>query len=287
MIDLDIQSFFDSLGHQHLRDFLDQRVRDGVIRRAIDKWLKAGVQEGGAVRRSKSGTPQGGVVSPLLANVYLHHVLDVWFEEVVRPRLSGRAFLIRYADDAVIVCDRRRDAQRLMVVLPKRAARFGLTLHPDKTRLVAFTRPTLDPEGRGDYFGQRPGTFDFLGFTHYWGRSKRRRWVVKKKTAKSRRRRTLARFSEWCRRHRHLPVREQHRMLTLKLRGHYAYFGVTHNSWCIASVFHKVTWIWRYWLNRRAQRRDLTWPRFKRILAAYPLPRPVVVRSVYRRVANP
>jgi len=287
VIDLDIQSFFDSLGHHHLRSFLDQRVRDGVIRRMIDKWLKAGVMDGGAVRYPNAGSPQGGVISPLLANVFLHHVLDTWFEEVVKTRLHGLAFLVRYADDVVIVCEKGGDASRLLTVLPKRFGRYGLKLHPDKTRQVAFKRPTFASTGRGEFFGMQPGTFDFLGFTHYWGRSRRRFWVVRKKTAKSRQRRTLKRISEWCRRNRHLSIPEQHRMLSQKLRGHYAYFGVTGNGRCLTSVHHKVARIWHYWLNRRAQRRDLSWPRFKRITVNFPLPRPVIVRSIYRSAAKP
>lgn len=284
VIDLDIRSFFDSLDHQQLRAFLDQRVRDGVIRRAIDKWLKAGVYEDGAVRRSELGSPQGGVISPLLANVFLHHVLDTWFEDVVVPRLRGRAFLVRYADDAIIVCRHEGDARRVMQVLPKRFGKYGLTLHPEKTRLVNFTRPPYRPSGKR---ASRPGSFDFLGFTHIWRRSQRGNWVVGQVTAKSRRTRTLRRLADWCRQNRHRPLLVQHEVLSSKLRGHYAYFGLTGNIRALGHVYWKAVRIWRYWLNRRAQRRDLSWPRFRRIFERYPLPRPRLVRSIYRSAASP
>ena len=201
---------------------------DGVLRRAIDKWLKAGVLEDGRVSRSVLGTPQGGVVSPLLANIYLHHVLDGWFTTEVQPRLRGRSVLVRYADDVVIVLEQESDAHRVWAVLPKRLARFGLTMHPAKSRLVPFRRPRFGwrPGQDGDRFPP-PGTFDVLGFTHYWGLSRTGSWVLKRKTAKDRLRRTLTAMNRWCGVHRHASVAEQHRMLVSKLRGHCAYFGIT------------------------------------------------------------
>jgi len=167
--EVDIRKFFDTLDHAHLRELLRRRVRDGVVLRLIGKWLNAGVMEGGAVTYPSTGSPQGGVISPLLANVYLHYVLDVWWEEVVEPRLRGRAFLIRYADDFVIGFTDESDARRVMEVLPKRFGKYGLSIHPDKTRLVPFARPQ-EQKGRGGPQGGTPlRTFDFLGFTHYWG----------------------------------------------------------------------------------------------------------------------
>ena len=227
VIDLDIQGFFDALDHGHLRGFLDQRVRDGVLRRAIDKWLQAGVLEDGQVRRSVLGTPQGGVVSPLLANIYLHYVLDVWFTTEVQPCLRGRSVLVRYADDVVIVVEQESDAHRVLEVLPKRLGRFGLTMHPEKSRLVRFRRPRLGwrPGQNGDRFPP-PGTFDFLGFTHYWCIARNGSWVLKRKTAKDRLRRSLTAVNRWCCTHRHESIAKQHRMLVWKLRGHCAYFGI-------------------------------------------------------------
>ncbi|MBX3332195.1 MAG: hypothetical protein KF722_17470, partial [Nitrospira sp.] len=166
--EVDIQGFFDTLNHGDLRRCLDRRVCDGVLRRTIDKWLKAGVFDRGQVTHPEGGTPQGGVLSPLLANIYLHEVLDVWFEAVVTPRLKGPAFLIRYADDVIIVCGREVDARYVATVVPKRFGHYALTLHPEKTRLHPFRRPRTLTAGE-----QKPGSFDFLGLTHGWRRSRR------------------------------------------------------------------------------------------------------------------
>jgi group II intron reverse transcriptase/maturase len=282
VLDVDIKSFFDTINHGQLRLFLDQRVRDGVLRRMIDKWLKAGVLEEGAVHYPEGGTPQGGVISPLLANVYLHHVLDTWFETMAKPALRGEAFLVRYADDFVIVCTVKSDAEKLMAVLPKRFGKYGLTLHPEKTRLVRFTKPPRGskPE-RGDHQGRE--TFDLLGFTHYWKRSARGSWwVIGQKTAKSRLARAVHRVTEWCRKNRHRKVAAQFHDLVPKLRGHYQYFGITGNSRALYSFYLAVRRAWRYSLNRRSQRRDMPWDRFDQLLQHYVLPTPVIVHSVYR-----
>jgi RNA-directed DNA polymerase len=274
VLEIDIRHFFDSVGHGHLRAILEQRVRDGVIRRMIDKWLNAGVQHDGAIRYPDGGTPQGGVISPLLANVYLHEVLDVWFEQEVRPRLDGSASLIRYADDATMVFAREADARRVLAVLAKRFAKYGLTLHPEKTKLIDFRRPT----GNGD----GPGSFDVLGFTHFWGRSQKGNWVVQRKTSRSRFGRALQRVAEWCRKARHLPVREQHKTLVAKVRGHYNYFGITGNSRALSRFLHEVKRAWRKWLGRRSNRARMTWQRFRLLVGRYPLPWPRIVHSVHR-----
>jgi group II intron reverse transcriptase/maturase len=275
VIELDIQQFFDTLEHQHLRDILDQRMRDGVMRRAIGKWLNAGVLNEGVRERSEIGTPQGGVISPLLANIYLHEVLDGWFEDVARPRMLGRVKLVRYADDAVIVCEREDDAKRLMAVLPKRFGKYGLTLHPEKTRLMRFVRPR---QGEAEPTGE---SFDFLGFTLHWAKSRRGKWIVRKRTAKRRLRRALVRINDWCRDHRHMRVAEQQVVLSQKLAGHYAYFGVTGNFAALARFFREVVTRWRRWLGRRSQRGYLTWKALHALLARYPLPRPRIVHSIY------
>jgi group II intron reverse transcriptase/maturase len=280
VVDADIQGFFDALDHGVLRGFLDQRVRDGVLRRSVDKWLKAGVLEDGVVRTPDSGTPQGGVISPLLANVYLHHVLDTWYENEIRPRLRGRSQLVRYADDFVIVCEREEDARRVMTVLPKRLGKHGLTLHPEKTKIVRFTRP---PRGRLAYAADRPETFDLLGFTHHWGLSRRHNWVVKRRTSRKRFTRALKAISAWCSKHRHLSVKEQHAALARKLRGHDAYYGITGNGRQLAKLRRWVERIWRKWLGRRSNRANMVWEAYGHVLRRYPLPGPVVVHSVYRQ----
>ena len=201
VVELDIRKFFDSIDHEQLRGVLSQRVRDGVILRLIGKWMNAGVMEDGALQRSEAGTPQGGVISPLLANIFLHEVLDAWFHQDVLPLLRGRALLVRYADDAVMLFENEEDARRVMEVLPKRFGKYGLTLHPDKTRLVPFKRPDRVPARHDDDDGpEGPGSFDFLGFTIHWGKSLAGKWVVRNRTAKDRFRRALVKLSEWCRR---------------------------------------------------------------------------------------
>jgi len=283
VLEVDIRRFFDTLDHGHLRAFLDRRVRDGVLRRMIDKWLKAGVLEGGSLSYPELGTPQGGVISPLLANIYLHEVLDVWFEGVVLPRLRGGAFLVRYADDFVIVFLLEMDARRVMEVLPKRFGKYGLTLHPEKTRLVPFPRPWLSSGPKGSGGGPRPGTFDLLGFTFFWGRSRKGKWIVKQKTARDRFRRSLKRISEWCRENRHRPIAEQHRGLVMKLKGHGAYFGIKSNGRALCTFRYQVIFIWRKWLSRRSQRARISMDRLRGLLERWPLPAPIVVHSIYRR----
>jgi len=281
VVEVDIESFFDSLEHLHLRSFLDQRVRDGVLRRTIHKWLKAGVLEEGKVRYPDTGTPQGGVISPLLANIYLHEVLDKWFETVVKPRLVGRAFLIRYADDFVLGFSNEADARRVMTALPKRFGKYGLRLHPTKTRMLLFC-----PKGKDKHPKTGSGSFDFLGFTHYWGLSRKGYWVVKRKTAADRFSRTLKRLSQWCRICRHWPVDWQHEKLTLKLRGHDAYYGISGNLLALRRLRREFERTWRKWLDRRGRKSGMDWDRFKLLLKRYPLPTPVIFHSARRLAAN-
>lgn len=281
VIEADIVSFFDCLDHGHLREILDKRVRDGVIRRVIGKWLNAGVLEAGQVFHPEAGSPQGGVISPMLANIYLHEVLDTWFEREVKPRLRGRAQLIRFADDFVVILENHGDAKRLMEVLPRRFGKYGLKLHPEKTRVVAFERP--GPGDGGPSSG--PGTFDFLGLTHYWGRSRKGNSVVMRKTVKSRLARAIRNLHQWCRANRHLRVPDQQRALTQKLRGHYGYYGITGNIRALNAVYQAVRRIWRYWLDRRGGKRRMTWPRFAAILHRHPLPSPRILHSAL--AANP
>jgi RNA-directed DNA polymerase len=274
VLEVDIKSFFDTLGHDQLRTILHQRVRDGVILRLIGKWLNAGVMEGLNRRHAESGTPQGGVISPLLANIYLHEVVDEWFVHDVLPRLQCPASLIRYADDMVFVFAKKEDAERVFEVLPKRFGKHGLTLHPDKTRLLPFKRRRLgnDPED-----GDGPGTFDFLGFTHYWGRSRNGNGAVMKRTAKDRFSRALHRIRDWCRKHLHDPIATQHRGLSRRLRGHYAYYGVTSNFDALARFAQEVRAIWRRWLSRRSQKGLLNWQAMHRLLRRFKLPAPRIV----------
>jgi RNA-directed DNA polymerase len=284
VLEVDIKSFFDTISHVRLREILDQRVRDGVLRRTIDKWLAAGVMEGTELSHPDAGTPQGGVVSPLLANIYLHEVLDQWFEREVRALLMGRAFMVRFADDLVMVFANERDARRVWDVLPKRLGEYGLTLHPTKTRLLEFRPPLagIKPPGNG-----KKGSFDLLGFTHYWARSERGHWVVKRKTAGDRFGRAVKRASEWCRVYLHAPVAWQHEQLVKKLRGHDNYYGIIGNYRSVARFHNEARRVWRKWLDRRSWRARMLWPRFLLLLKRYPLPDPVVRTGFRPRAANP
>jgi RNA-directed DNA polymerase len=280
VLDVDIKSFFDTLVHEKLRDLLRQRVVDGVVTRLVGKWLNAGVLEGGIVHHVEEGTPQGGVISPLLANIYLHEVLDKWWAEMVPPSLYGKAFMVRYADDFVMVFSDRRDAERVLAALPKRFARFGLTLHPEKTRMLRF----LPPEPGGG----KPETFDFLGFTHYMGKSRRGYWVPFQQTSRKRMSRALKGLRDWMRANRNLPVRKQVVTLGQKLRGHFAYFGIRGNSRALSRVRYAVVCMWKKWLSRRSQRAYMNWDAMNRLLVRYPLP-PARLRRGWEqlRLANP
>jgi len=276
VLEVDLRKFFDTLDHQHLQELIRRRVTDGVLLRLIGKWLNAGVLENGSLSYPDEGTPQGGVVSPLLANIYLHEVLDKWFACEVKPRLRGDAFLIRYADDFVICFAREDDARRVMEVLPKRLEKFGLALHPEKTRLVPFGSPNRSPPGVPP-----PGTFNFLGFTHYWGGTRNGKWAIKRKTAQDRFSRALRRVAEWCRKHRHEPLQAQHQTLVRKLRGHYEFYGITGNSGAIERFRYAVKGIWFKWLATRSRRR-MSWRRFVEVLDRFPFPSAIAFHSVLR-----
>jgi group II intron reverse transcriptase/maturase len=278
ILDVDLRKFFDTLDHRCMRDLLSVRVRDGLVQRLVAKWLKAGVLEAGNITYPQSGTPQGGVISPLLSNIYLHEVLDKWFVEQVKPRLDGYGYMVRFADDFVMGFDNERDARRVLETLHKRFAKYGLKIHPDKTRLVRFERPNDK--------GPKPETFNFLGFTHYWGRTRRGGYAVKRKTMSTRLTRSLKKIYEWCSEHRHDPLREQYAALCVKVRGHYNYYGIIGNYRSLSSFKHEVERIWHKWLNRRDRGRSLEWDRFRKLLeTVIPLPVPKI-RHV-RYAANP
>ena len=273
VLDVDLREFYNTLVHEYLRKLIRHRVRDGVILRLIGKWLKAGVLEEGRVWYPEAGTQQGGVISPLLSNIYLHYVLDLWFEHEVRPYLRGQARMIRFADDFVMVFRNQRDALQVKEQMIRRLSEYGLKVHPDKTRMVRFI-----PEGDGR---PDPGTFNFLGFTHYWGKSKRGRWVVKRKTAKDRLKRSVGDIRQWCKENRHKGMRFQRAALGRKVQGHYGYYGITGNYEQLSQYFNQVKRSWRFWLNRRQRRGDMPWSRFNRIWEYFSLPPPRVVHSVY------
>jgi RNA-directed DNA polymerase len=287
VVEVDIKSFYDSVSRSLLMGMIRHRVVDGVLLRLIAKWLHAGVMEDGQLSYPELGTPQGGVISPILANIFLHEIMDVWFARDIRPRLRGRAMMVRYADDMAMAFEREDDARRVMAVLPKRFGKYGLTLHPDKTRLVAFQRPQARPK-QGNPGREEPGVFDMLGFTLYWGLTRKGRWTIKLKTAKDRFRRAVKRVAAWCKKHRHDKVRTQWKGLCEKLRGHYAYYGITFNSKGLERYLEATKRIWHKWLNRRSQRNAMPWDRMNELLERYPLPRPRIVHPLsFLRPANP
>ena len=275
IVDADVSGYFDSIDRTRLREVLRRRVNDGRIMRLIGKWLRAGVMEDGVLQHPETGVVQGGVISPVLANIFLHHVLDEWFEREVQPRLTGRSFLTRFADDWIIGCELEADAQRLMAVLPKRFARFGLSLHPEKTVLIRFRKPTTR-KGSGD----GNGTFDFLGLTHYWTQSRRGYWVILRRTARKRLRRTKKALWRWCRANRHLPLKDQYRMLCQKLRGHFQYYGIQGNYRLLSEVRHHTEQAWRYWLSRRSHKSAISWEKFQKLKAVFGLPIPKIVHQI-------
>lgn len=268
VLEADIQSFFDSISRKLLMEMLQERIADSSMLRLIGKCLHVGVLDGEEYSEPDEGTVQGSVLSPLLGNVYLHHVLDLWFERAVRPRLQGKAHLVRYCDDFVIGFEREDDAKRVMSVLRRRFERYKLTLHPEKTRLVPFVRP-----GNGQQGGKGGATFDFLGFTIYWRRSRQGRWVPAFKTRKARLQRAIKAARDWCRTCRHFPVKEQHATLSRRINGHFNYFGVNWNQRSMRALVRVVERVWFQALRRRSQRaRRMTWKRFGSLLRAYPLP---------------
>jgi group II intron reverse transcriptase/maturase len=269
ILEADIVSFFDSLDRNQLKKMLEVRVADGSLLRLIGKCLQVGVLDGVELSTSEAGTAQGSVLSPLLGNVYLHYALDRWFERRVKPRLRGQATLVRYADDFVIGFEYKDDAERVMDALGERLGHFGLTLHPDKTRLLPFRRP---PKGQTGAKGR--ATFDFLGFTFYWARTRRGRWAMFCKTRRASLRRIIQSVYGWCRRHRHLPVAVQHKALMRRIQGHFNYFAVSGNFRSLLLVLEQAKRSWYKWLCRRSQRKRLTWERFADLLRDFPLPRP-------------
>ncbi len=275
VLEIDIASYFDAIVREYLMAMIEKRISDASILRLIRKWINVGVIDEGRLLVSNTGTGQGQIISPLLANVYLHVVLDEWFEKEVKPRLKGKAFEVRYADDAALFFQYREDARKVLEVLPKRLGKFGLTLHPQKTRLIEFGRSAY---GRAQRKGNKLGTFDLLGFTHLATRSRRGKFTVHVKTMKKRLRRSLKAVSAWCQTHRHDDVEQQWNSLNAKLRGHYAYYGRPTNYRSLWQFYRGVRRLWRKWLNRRTRGKTLTWKAYQSLLDRLPLLPPRITR---------
>jgi group II intron reverse transcriptase/maturase len=276
ILEADIQAYFDSVDRAKLLEIIRERVADESFMRLVGKCLHVGVLDGQEFSKPDQGTVQGSIISPILGNIYLHHVLDRWFEREVRPNLASHARLIRYADDFVMGFKSRQDAECVMQMLHARMEEYGLKLHPEKTRLVPIA-----PPAKGTTDGKGPATFDFLGFTVYWARARSGRWSLRMKTRKARLQRALKALGEYCRRHRHDPLKEQHAALSRRLQGHNNYFGVNGNSRAIRLVLEQAEIVWRKWLCRRSQRKRLTWKRFRAFLKVFPLPQPSIRVQVW------
>ncbi len=276
VLEIDVTAYFDSIVRKQLMGMIEKRVRDRSVLRLIRKWIQVGVIEEGRLLVSETGTGQGQTISPLLANIYLHYVLDEWFENAVKPRLRGAAHEIRFADDAVLCFQYKEDAERVMEVLPKRFAKYGLTIHPEKTRLLEFGRYAEEKAKRQ---GKKPATFDFLGYTHVCARSRRGKFTVHVRTMKKRFRRGLTAIAEWCQENRHMPVEEQQKTLNAKLRGHYQYYGRPTNYQSLCRFFREVRHIWRKWLSRRTRGNGMIWEKYAAILRSHPLLIPRIQHS--------
>jgi RNA-directed DNA polymerase len=273
VIDADIQKFFDTISWDQLRVILQKRMNDGAILRLIGIWLHVGVLEGDQVKNQELGTPQGAPISPILANIFLHCVLDEWFQTEVRPRMTGSCFLVRFADDFVMGFSLKSDAERVYEVLPKRFERYGLRIHPEKSRMVQFSRPYWK-QGKG------PGNFAFLGFTHYWAKTLSGGWTIKRKTQGKRLNRFLSGIGDWCKENLHRAIDEQYRILSAKLRGHYQYYGVRGNFKMLEMAHEHSRAKWKKWLGRRNSKDRMSWEKFAaKVEAEYRLPLPRIVHA--------
>jgi hypothetical protein len=258
-------------------EMIEKRISDGSMLQLIRKWINVGAIDDGRLLVTKTGTGQGQIISPILANVYLHYVLDEWFEQQARPRLRGETHLIRYCDDFILCFQYREDAERMLQVLHKRFKRYGLTLHPEKTQLLEFGRYAAEAaRARGK---KKPATLDFLGFTHMVARSRKGRFTIHVRTMRKRLRRSLTAISRWCQAHRHDAVAEQNATLNAKLRGHYQFYGRPTNYRCLWGFYRAVRRIWKKWLNRRTRGKTLSWDTYAQLLNRHPLLRPWITHA--------
>jgi group II intron reverse transcriptase/maturase len=272
VLDADIRAYFDTIAHGHLQRFIEHRIGDSRMVRLLMKWVKAGVLEDGKLHAAQEGTPQGAIISPLLANLYLHYVFDLWVCQWRRQQAQGEVYVVRYADDLVVGFQKERDARALHMALAERLGQFGLALHPDKTRVIEFGRYAReDRERRGL---SKPETFEFLGFVHICGVSRNGKFQLRRRTSRKKRRATLARLKEECRRRRHDRVVEQHAWLSQVLEGHYLYYGVPTNYRALAQYQRRVAWMWHRSLQLRSQRGRWSHERWRAFEQRFPLPPP-------------
>jgi group II intron reverse transcriptase/maturase len=267
ILDADIQGCFDNFDHGIMRELLSKRIKDKSIHRLLTLWLRAGIIDGDSLQPNSKGTPQGNIISPMLCNMYLHYVLDEWLDKTVRPLLRGEIFIVRYADDFIIGFENEEDAQRVYSTLPKRMQKYGLTIHPEKSKLVKFV-----PASKG-----KSPTFDFLGFTHYWAKSQRGNPVIKRRTSRKKMQKAIKNLVNTCKFQRHNRLKDQCKLLSSKLRGLYQYYGIRGNFLAIYRMYRLTINAWFKWLNRRSQRKSYTWKGFVELLKLFKLPLPRII----------
>jgi group II intron reverse transcriptase/maturase len=279
IVEVDIRKFFDIISHYWMQRCLEERVSDPNLLWLVRKILKAGVIEEGQYQASKEGTMQGGNLSPLLANIYLHYILDLWFEKKIKPQARGYMKVVRYCDDFVVCCESEHDAQEFLKALEARFDQFRLKLSPEKTKTIKFGRRAWQQWKKG---GRKPETFDFLGFTHYCATSRRGYFIMGHKTSKGSLCRKLKEIKEWIKKVRNsLPLKEWWHVLKAKLIGHYSYFGISGNIRSLRQFYHQVTGTVFKWINRRSQRKSMTGEMFRKYLQWNPLPIPKIYHSLY------
>ncbi|MFZ1291455.1 MAG: group II intron reverse transcriptase/maturase [Melioribacteraceae bacterium] len=270
VVEADIKGYFENIDHEWIIKMLEERINDKAFIGLIRKWLKAGIMEPDKmVVHPATGTPQGGVVSPVLANIYLHYVLDLWFEKKIKQKSEGRVYLCRYADDFVCLFQFQRDAEKFYQELPKRLEKFGLNLSKEKTRIISFSKHRMEENSR----------FDFLGFEFRWSKGRMGQPQIKRRTSREKLKKSLANFTQWCKENRNLRIREMMDKLNKKLKGYYEYYGIIGNSDSLRKFYRNVERILKKWLNRRSQRKSYTWQGFKIMLKQYPILKPRITES--------
>jgi group II intron reverse transcriptase/maturase len=279
VVEADIKGFFDNVSHEWMMKFLEVRIKDPSFLLLIRRFLKAGYVEARRIVATEQGTPQGGNLSPILSNVFLHYVLDLWFEETLKPRMKGQCYLVRYADDFLCMVQKPEEARCIEQALRERFAKFDLELHPEKTRVISFGRYERENAKRQK---RKANTFDFVGFTHFCDRSRKGRFIVGRKTSRKKFCKKCKQMNEWLKAIRNtVKTKEWWPTLIAKLRGHYQYYGVSGNMRSLKQYYAATLRLVLKWLNRRSQRRTFNWKGFREYLKHYPLPKPRVVHNLY------
>ncbi|ATW26772.1 group II intron reverse transcriptase/maturase [Candidatus Formimonas warabiya] len=273
VVDADIRSFFDHVDHEWLMKFLQHRIADPNILRLVARFLRSGIIEAGAEYDTPEGTPQGGCCSPILGNLYLHYVLDLWFEKRVRKDCRGRAYMVRYADDTVFCFQHKEDAKEFYSQMIERLGQFNLEVAEEKTKIISLNKEKDEDNGKDGGGSKQTNSFDFLGFTHYMGEDKNGAKRIKRKTSKKKYRASLLRCKEWIQRNRHMPTKDFMKKMNIKLQGYCRYYGITDNHNAVSNFIDEVKKLIFKWLNRRSQRRSFSWDKYNLFLKKYPLPR--------------